>query len=510
MAGKSASKAAAKAITVVLVHGWSVRTTETYGALPEKLRDEARKLKGKANAPKIDVHNIWLSRYISFHNEVRLKDIARALDAALRDEFGDNLEKRKLAMITHSTGGPAVREWLQRHYVNEGRKLPLDYLVMLAPANFGSALAQLGRTRLGRLKAWFEGVEPGLGVLDWLELGSPESMHLNGEWRRGWKKLRQQGLYSFVLTGASIDHKAYDHVNSYTGEMDSDGVVRTAAANLNHRHLTLEQASSDGSKRDFLPLVLTEQHELTGIPFRLLPGMAHSGDRMGIQRSVRKTSQDHPTVDAILACLSVRSAADYRKLDRQFARDSVEIEAAQRVEVRDLPGPFDRTRINDPGSQVVFRLHDDAGEPIRDFEVILTAGEDDPDRLPPGFLLDRQRNSRDGSTLTFYFNAARMLGAAAVEDQDGGLREELPGCEALGMKIIAYPLDGFVHYRPAILPASKEFLEALIVPHQTTVVDIVLHRVVRKNVFRIGKRHETSDFTRSEPGPPLPGGTSRD
>eukprot|EP01031_Cornospumella_fuschlensis_P043536 gene43536-53229_t len=43
---------------------------------------------------------------------------------------------------------------------------------MLAPANFGSALAQLGKGRVGRLKAWFSGVEPGQGVLDWLELGS--------------------------------------------------------------------------------------------------------------------------------------------------------------------------------------------------------------------------------------------------------------------------------------------------------------------------------------------------
>jgi hypothetical protein len=28
---------------------------------------------------------------------------------------------------------------------------------MLAPANFGSALAQLGKNRVGRLKSWFEG-----------------------------------------------------------------------------------------------------------------------------------------------------------------------------------------------------------------------------------------------------------------------------------------------------------------------------------------------------------------
>ncbi|MDE2140727.1 MAG: hypothetical protein KGJ17_09540, partial [Gammaproteobacteria bacterium] len=65
---------------VVLVHGWSVRNTDTYGGLPERLKLEAR----RSPDLELDVHQIWLSEYISFHNEVTIPDIARAFQAALK------------------------------------------------------------------------------------------------------------------------------------------------------------------------------------------------------------------------------------------------------------------------------------------------------------------------------------------------------------------------------------------------------------------------------------------
>ena len=45
---------------------------------------------------------------------------------------------------------------------------------MLAPVNHGSALAQLGKSRLSRIKVWVQGVELGQRILDWLELGGED------------------------------------------------------------------------------------------------------------------------------------------------------------------------------------------------------------------------------------------------------------------------------------------------------------------------------------------------
>ncbi|HEX7046262.1 MAG TPA: alpha/beta fold hydrolase [Gammaproteobacteria bacterium] len=481
---------------VVLVHGWSVRNTETYGELPARLRREAKRNPELA----LDVRNLWLSKYISFHNEVQLEDISRAFEAALRRELGDALGQRPVAIVTHSTGGPVVRDWLQRFYVNRRKRAPISHLVMLAPANFGSPLAQLGRSRLARLKTWFNGVEPGLGVLDWLELGSPESLALNIEWMKTAPRLVKQGIFSFVLTGASIDHSLYDHLNSYTGELDSDGVVRVACANLNFRHVTLRQAAPPARKPKELSLAVANESVLKDVPLAILPGMAHSGDDCGILRSIRNRDDEHPTVMALLDCLHVKTARDYRTLRDVFENTSAVVLARQRVDVRNLPGPFDRKRIKDPCSQVIFRVRDQEGYAVKDFELLLSADGDDPDRLPPGFFVDRQQNRRDPATLTYYLNAARMLGDDPLVHEGEVLRGALPAAEGLGLCIQPYPADGFVHYLAGRLPVSREFLRSLVVPHQTTVVDIELHRVVHEGTYRLTRRHDSEDFTEAKPG----------
>ncbi|HKK13879.1 MAG TPA: hypothetical protein VKA14_04385, partial [Gammaproteobacteria bacterium] len=240
---------------VVLVHGWSVHNTRTYGKLPERLEARAR----HENGLDLDVRQIWLSQYVSFRDEVRLEDVSRAFDAAVRRQLGPLLDQgRRFVCITHSTGGPVVRDWWDRYYGQRPRSgpCPMSHLIMLAPANFGSALAQLGKSRIGRLKSWFEGVEPGARILDWLELGSPEAWALNARWfDYPQTPSGRSAVFPFVLAGQSIDHALYDPVNSYTGEPGSDGVVRAAAANLNATHVRLEQEqpvmTRDGPRPDY-------------------------------------------------------------------------------------------------------------------------------------------------------------------------------------------------------------------------------------------------------------------
>src|SRR6185503_11437186 len=133
--------AAPKKKLVVFVHGYSVRSTSTYGKLPQRLIDEA----AADGSLAIDVKHVWLGQYISFNDAVRLEDLARAFEAALQREVGAELAAgRRFACITHSTGGPLVREWWQRTWIDSKRakQCPMSHLVQLAAANFGSALAQ--------------------------------------------------------------------------------------------------------------------------------------------------------------------------------------------------------------------------------------------------------------------------------------------------------------------------------------------------------------------------------
>lgn len=128
-----------------------------------------------------------------------MDDIVRAFNRALHDQIPDGEKIAEFSCITHSTGGPVVREWVQRYYGSSKlAQSPLRHLVMLAPANHGSPLAALGKERVGRIKAWFDGVEPGQQVLDWLSLGSQPQIDLAAEYLD--YQPTKSGFFPFVLT----------------------------------------------------------------------------------------------------------------------------------------------------------------------------------------------------------------------------------------------------------------------------------------------------------------------
>ena len=201
---------------VVFIHGWSVTNTDTYGGLPSAL--------ARNTPPGMDItiQHLYLAKYISFSDEVSMDDIARGMQNAVVTEVMPKLGKgERFACVTHSTGGPVVRTWMDLYY--REKALPNARWitsVMLAPANHGSALAQLGKSRLARMKFFAEGVQPGTGVLDWLELGSDQSWALNAAWLD--YDCLGAGIYAFVLVGQNdLNRNFYDNLNLYTGEAGS-------------------------------------------------------------------------------------------------------------------------------------------------------------------------------------------------------------------------------------------------------------------------------------------------
>lgn len=418
---------------LVFVHGWSVRSTATYGELPARLEAELRE---RGQSPRIE--HIHLGKYVSFNDQVSMDDLALAFDAAVREKGLSGF-----AAITHSTGGPLVRNWVSKI---EAPRLAaasskttfassrLRHLIMLAPANHGSALAQLGKSRLGRIQAFFESIEPGQRILDWLEHGSEEQWTLNSAWL-DFEPL-SCGIFPFVLTGDSIDRKLYDHLNSYTGEPGSDGVVRVAAANLNFASVRLEQDSTG-------ELQPTEWKQTPASAFAVLPGLSHSNERMGIMNSVRRDGA-HPTVTAILDCLAVQDRSGYEALRTRWQAQ--------------MPSG------SPPRSLIVFRVVDDKGNLLEDYDLLFTSGPDaSPDHLPPGFFADRQRNSRHPGKLTYFLNWENLRRTT------------------LGIRVLPRPDEGLVHYAPA--EVHPHLWGAVIQPHATLLVEIVLRRELDRGLF---------------------------
>ncbi len=440
---------------LVFVHGWSVTNTETYGQLPEAI------LKSAGSKLKLDVKHIFLGKYISFHDEVQMDDLTRAFEKARKDVVGN----KHFSCITHSTGGPVIREWVNRFY-GRGKlnSLPLKHLIMLAPANHGSALAQLGKSRIGRMKAWFEGVEPGQGILNWLELGSNESWKLNLDWLD--YKAKENGFYPFVFTGEDIDKKLYDFLNSYTAEEGSDGVIRVPAANMNYRYIKLVQNKNNNR----LETVDTAYKTSPPTPLYIVPNASHSGDKMGIMRSVTENNfMNKPLVTRIKDALLIDGPNNYLTFQRELENENKGYQKENRKYCL-----------------LIFKIEDDRGNPINDFDLYLLAGKNyEPDKLPKGFFVDRQRNRISPNIITYYLNAAKMN-----KIKDG----------KFGIEVVARPSEGFSYYKSAKYFSGNLKIENIFVPNQTLLIDIVLNRFVDANTFRLSSLEQGHEkFKEIEP-----------
>lgn len=439
---------------VVFVHGWSVVDTETYGRLPEALAFRAAE-----HGLEIEIEHVWLGRYISFDDNVSVTDVTRAFDRALRDQIPDAENGiADFSCITHSTGGPILREWLQRFYgPAQLSKSPLRHLVMLAPANHGSPLAALGKAKVGKIKAWFSGVEPGQRVLDWLSLGSQEQIDL----ARSYLKYEpaKNDFFPFVLTGQTIDRKMYDFVNGYLAEAGSDGVVRVAGANLNYSMIKLVETEvvenvEHGPENIEVRLLEVERalERPMPVPLGVIPGASHSGSKKGIMRSVISSkAKNKPQVEEILKCLKVETSDAFGTRAAELAELTNNAQASRHRYV-----------------MLVFVVNDDQGDPVRDFDLFLLGGDShSPDKLTKGFFVDRQQNAAHPNHIIYYV------------DYDVVIRNQLTG-----FRIFAQPSEGFAFYHAVQYQSDGVSINDLLRPNETWYIEIQLTRRVDRNVFR--------------------------
>lgn len=463
---------------IVFVHGWSVTNTNTYGGLPLSLQTTIGKQMN------IQVQHLMLAKYVSFADEVKVDDIARGMEHAVKSEVLPKLAVgEKFVCITHSTGGPVVRKWISQNFEGKLETCPISHLIMLAPANHGSALAQLGKGKLARMKFFTEGVEPGVGVLDWLELGSDQGWELNRQWLN--YDCTAAGLYEFALTGQRIDRSFYDNLNSYTGEAGSDGVVRVAAANMNYGLLNLVQV--DGK------LTLEKLTRPAKSALGVLPGRSHSGGKIGILRSVNAndTEQTHPTVSAILKCLAVNDAQSYLLAVKEFDALTVQTQNDERVEKTSELFLLERTFNTSRYCMLIFRLIDDRGNNLSDYDVLFTAGPKyDENHLPEGFFVDRQRNSCNPGKLTYYVDYDVLNENINKEPYKG----------KFGIKVVARPRSGFAYYTVAEYKGTFDDLKNYIEPNQSLMIEVKMRRHVGEGVFQLTEKLDPENFRKVKLG----------
>jgi hypothetical protein len=175
---------------------------------------------------------------------------------------------------------------------------------------------------------------------------------------------------SFCAHRQAIDRKLYDHVNAYTAEPGSDGVIRATSANLNATYVRLVQRSDDGIGSE---LVTDHVKSSPLTAFKIVSRRAHSGRDIGILSSVKDDGEPHPTLEAVMRCLNTSTPGEYSQLTKAFALENDATQTEERVDIvarRLLP---DWIYLIDQFSMVIFRVRDDQDNQIAEFDLKLTA-----------------------------------------------------------------------------------------------------------------------------------------
>ncbi len=322
---------------------------------------------------------VKLGAYPSMCDEVRVEDVARRLDAVVRELQAAGGLAARFHIVAHSTGALVAREWIADRF-ERGEPAPVENFIMLAPANHGSPLAVHGRSVIARLfKGWRNGFQTGTAFLDALELGAPyqerldlrDRLSANGETAGPYA---EDGVRPYVIVGAQPMEVAH-----IFGENAWDGTVRIAGANFDPHGANIEFSAGEVQPR----IAPWTRRGLAETAFAVLPDRSH----LSVIQPAPKHSASPDTETArvlselIVQAIEADGSDDY---DAMCARCRSVTQRTRQLAQNTREGELLRQRIlsrNDARRperfhehyQIVASLHDDTARPVDDYFFWLSA-----------------------------------------------------------------------------------------------------------------------------------------
>ena len=298
---------------VLILHGWS----DNYESFFE--------LKRWLCAHGYQVKEVFFGNYESMEDHVTFDDLADGLQTRFEEMTlkGDlpALKPFSLDVIVHSTGGLVVRHWLH-HYIQDVCKrdlecCPIQRLIMLAPANFGSRLAEQGKSGLTKIfkGGLAHGFETAKVIPEGLELGSPVTWRIAEQdlfsANKFYRGSKGHGPFVFIFSGTGTYGDLKGFVATGANEDGSDGTVRAAAASLNSVNIVADCSHPQQ------PTAFARRGNYDAFAFGLVPGKNHS-------QVVPNDANDdkHPIFARIKQCLDVDTDAKYDALRTQFENEN--------------------------------------------------------------------------------------------------------------------------------------------------------------------------------------------
>ena len=329
-----------------------------------------------------DADQVHICTYQSLTNEVNIKDIAEAMDRALRQRLGAGAE---FDAIVHSTGMLVLRQWLVAHAARRGQ---LKRLIALAPATNGSPLAHRGRGLVGAI---FKGskrvgpdfLEAGDLVLDGLELGSRFTWDLTHRDLLGENPVFGKGgdtPYAFIFCGTT----AYSGLRKLVNEPGMDGTVRWAGCALTTQKIVIDLTRDGPDRADadrFFLGNIAGQATLP-MPTWLIDGLNHGTILL---------EPNERLIRLVTSALKVNNEAEFNAWS-ETARDET-----------------GATSLNEQKwQQFVMRAVDERGNPIDDYYVELFHLDANGEAVPVDFDLDAHVYQGDRSLRCFHVDLTAL------------------------------------------------------------------------------------------------------
>lgn len=321
---------------VVIIHGWS----------------DSWKSMRKVGAPlAAEGAAVYYANYDSREDKAVYEDFAEGLQKELMDKRLIPGPEKSLNFVTHSTGALVLRQWFRQYSESQSHT---GNVVFLAPANFGSPLAAMGKSLIGKIFKGQHGInadlfEVGANMLHGLELASPFAWTLAHHDLFGSNGCiyHKKGIRASVITG----HRGYGGFRRFVNKPGTDGTIVVAGANLNARRLILNFVSAEGEGFSWWYGFKVKNEN--PIPGKVPPHLPFAIHRDLNHATVLKLGRNPVLRQQVVDCL-LAGPNEYDRLRTRF-------------------GEFTQKQVGtDPDmqyQQFLFHVKDDRGMPVRDYHL---------------------------------------------------------------------------------------------------------------------------------------------
>jgi len=472
---------------VAIVHGWS-DTSKSFLTLRDFLTGHG-----------YQTTQIWLGDYVSMDDDVRVEDVGNRMESVIRAAITANQLTVPFDLIVHSTGGLVAREWLSRFYP-DGQNAPVKKVIMLAPANFGSRLASLGKSMIGRVvKGWNNWFQTGTQMLVGLELASAYQWDLarrdlldpvaNGIGPYGLDK-----IWPFVIVGS----RPYtSQLRQIVNENGSDGTVRCAAANLNAVGMTVDFSVDANNPEVRLWSWRSGQAQF---PFAVLPDRDHSSIHEPSTASGAQDAISQRLGELIVAALRCDTPDAYRAIYtdwQQISEETAGLSGNDAALKAAFPSDAPDPQMLHQYLQVVALVRDNQGRAVDDYFLEFFAPDqarsDDAVYFHQHVLDDVHVNSQSSSRRCLFIDRTDLMTGFYLLMRASAKRQ-------LAVSISAAPLGDniryfdktkqgaaghlIIHEEDAIKRAG---LEGRLFRNTTHLVEIIIPRQPIDKVFKLSQ-----------------------